>query len=206
MSKWFSQRSYSDSAYSPFLHDYVLGFLYGHVGNYPLWMFHLVLVFNVMKALLPLLQGPDNLSDIDLTASQRALLGLDPNATPPVTPNTKYMTPPRYGRSTTPRTGTPGSRGSSPTGSPLAYKASPSSRPYRDSTSPQAAPTWQRSLLGSNSRRNSYGAVSSMNPPRDSSLFAPQTPSPTGRNAGVPINSKWIYNKGRSLSGSGTLL
>lgn len=55
--------------------------------------------------------------DIPLTPGQRALLGLDPNATPPLTPGQQYVTPPRYQRS---RGGTPVSARRSLPGSPLA--------------------------------------------------------------------------------------
>ena len=173
------------------------------LGNTLSHVLHLILVFNVCQALLPLFRGKDNLSDIDLTASQRSLLGLDPNATPPATPTTKYVTPPRYSRSTTPHSGTPSSRGSSPAGSPLAYKASPLMRHASGSVSPQVTPLWQKAVGNSGSRRNSFGISStSASPLKDSSIFAPQTPSPIGRGSGVPISSKWIYHRGRSMSAS----
>ena len=185
------------------LHDNVLTPLHAVVGNTPLHIFHAILVFNVCQALVPLFRRKDNLSDIDLTATQRSLLGLDPNATPPATPTTRYVTPPRYARSTTPRSGTPSSRGSSAAGSPLTYKASPSMRQASGSPSPQVNSLWQRAVGNSGSRRNSFGVSSSTGTPlKESSIFAPQTPSPIGRSSGLPISSKWIYYKGRSSSGS----
>ena len=166
------------------------------LGDIPLHIFHLFLLYNVFQAVFPLFRGKDNLSDIDLTASQRSLLGLDPNATPPITPTTKYITPPRYARSTTPRSGSPSSRGSSPAGSPLAYKASPSMRQASGSASPQVTPLWQKAVGNSGSRRSSFGYTTSTSSFKESSVFAPQTPSPAERASGLPIPSKWVYYKG----------
>ena len=177
--------------------------LHSLVGDIPSYVFHAILLFNLCHACLPLFRGKDNLSDIDLTASQRALLGLDPNATPPATPTTKYSTPPRYARSTTPLSSTPSSRGSSGAGSPLSYKASPSMRQASGSPSPQVNALWQKAIENSGSRRNSYGISTNAGSPfKESSIFAPQTPSPIGRSSGVPITSKWIYHRGRSMSAS----
>ena len=177
-------------------------------GTIPTLILALLVSYNIAIALAPLVRGKDELLDIDLTASQRSLLGLDPNATPPATPATKYTTPPRYPRSATPRTGTPGSRGSSQAGSPingspLARKGSPSA--YRDSLSPQATPPWQRNLGNRESRRHSYAFSSSVTgtAPKDMSIFAPQTPSPTGKGSGIPISNKWIYHKRSSSSSRG---
>ena len=178
------------------------------MGDISFYTFHLIFAVKVGQALMPLVYGKDNMSDIDLTPSQRSLLGLDPDATPPVTPTTKYVTPPRYARSTGSRSATPGSRSGSYAGSPLAYKGSPSNRPSSDSVSPQVGtPLWQKALGNSGSRRNSFGLSSAAATPfRDSSVFAPQTPSPVGRSSGVPISSKWIYHKGRSMSASRSVI
>ena len=179
-------------------------------GSWPLFIFHAILVYNVGYATLPLFRGKDNLLDIDLTASQRSLLGLDPNATPPTTPSTKYVTPPRYQRSSTPRSGTPGSRGSSKGGSPLSRQGSPSIRQSGDSPfAPLGTPLQQRAIRYTESRRHSYGFSTSSvpgNSGRDLSVFAPNTSSPTGRGSGVPLCNRWLYERGRSNSGSRALV
>lgn len=66
-----------------------------------LLVFRLLLLTNILFALrpvLPYLRKPDDLDDLGLTPSQRALLGLLPSQ--PTTPRTPaYVTPPRYVRS-----------------------------------------------------------------------------------------------------------
>lgn len=162
-------------------------------------------------ALLPLVRGKDNLVDIALTPSQRALLGLDPNATPPMTPGTQYVTPPRYPRSSTPRNGTPGSRSSSAANSPLSQKGSPSFGKLGSESpfTPSASPLWQKAVGGfrDSGRRHSYGSPSplgqSMSGKEMSALGAPNTPTPsTGRGASVALNSRWLYERGRGSPGS----
>ena len=143
-------------------------------------------------AVKPLWSGPDQLLDIDLNATQRSLLGLDPNATPPATPATKYVTPPRYARSITPQSGTPGSRGSSPASSPLAYKNGFGYRGASGSFSTTDSPS-QRASISSNSRRHSFGLGT---PSKDGSVFAPQTPSPPVKASGIVFSNKWLYHKG----------
>ena len=163
---------------------------------------YLLALYNLATAFLPLIKTKDELTDIALTPAQRALLGLDPNATPPPTPGTKYITPPRYPRSPTPRTISPANRNSSNYSTP-----SPSSGKER-SGSPAASPLWQKATSNARdpARRSSYGSPSPLGPAfggRDGSIMgAPSTPSPTGRGATVGLNSKWLYDKGRSSSGS----
>lgn len=162
----------------------------------------LLAVYNLAMASLPLIKTKDELTDIALTPAQRALLGLNPNATPPPTPGTKYITPPRYPRSPTPRTISPANRNSSNYSTP-----SPSSGRER-SGSPTASPLWQKATSNARdpARRSSYGSPSPLGPGlggRDAHILgAPSTPSPTGRGATVGLNSKWLYDKGRSSSGS----
>lgn len=176
-----------------------------------LWLLNLVLFYNIAVALLPLVRSKDDLTDIALTPSQRALLGLDPNATPPTTPTTRYITPPRYPRSSTPRNSSPGSRSSSNGNSPLARKRSPSGgrqgsgSPY----SPSASPMWQKAVGGSRdaSRRHSYGSPSPLGPGlggKDTNVLgAPSTPSPSaGRGASVGLNNRWLYERGRASPSS----
>jgi len=163
-----------------------------------------LLLYNISIAVLPLFKKQDDLADIPLTPTQRALLGLDPNATPPLTPGTQYITPPRYPRSPTPRNISPASRSVSSRGTPQSRKGSPA----LGGDSPSASPLWQK-IMGhgkDTSRRYSYGSPSPLGPGlggnERSVLGAPNTPSPTaGRGATVGLNSKWLYEKGRRSSG-----
>ena len=167
-------------------------------------------VYNIVMALLPIYSGQDNVSDIPLTPSQRALLGLDPNATPPLTPGTQYITPPRYARSPTPRNSSPASN-----------RSTPRSRKERSSESPSfgnsfsisnASPLWSQTsgFNASNDslgwRRSSFGSPSPLGPGKNDSLWsAPATPSPlAGKGQGtasVGLNSRWLYERGRVGSG-----
>ncbi|KAL8929525.1 MAG: hypothetical protein Q9208_001194 [Pyrenodesmia sp. 3 TL-2023] len=113
----------------------------------------LIPIINVGVALYPLYRGQDNIPDIPLTPSQRALLGLDPNATPPASPGTRYVTPPRYPYSPTPRNGSPASNRSnhSSAGStPYSLRNRSSDSPsyaYRQTTTTTAPPPATSSLL-----------------------------------------------------------
>ncbi|KAJ5664843.1 uncharacterized protein N7477_007291 [Penicillium maclennaniae] len=78
-----------------------------------LLLLQLFFAFNIFLALCPLYRPKDDFSDIPLTPTQRALLGMDPTATPPATPGTTYLTPPRY-RMSTSRKASPSSRQTSP--------------------------------------------------------------------------------------------
>ena len=171
----------------------------------------LVLLYNILTATLPLVRAPDNLDDIPLTPTQRALLGLNPNATPPLTPGTKYITPPRYPRSATPRSfsGTPRSLGGS-AGTPSSRKGSPLAGATTDrGDSPTASPLWQKTKEVA--RRGSHGSSSPLGPGTGGAMEKvvlgrqSGTPSPTGgiagRGATVGLNSKWLYEKGRRGSG-----
>ena len=165
-------------------------------------------LYNIATALSPLLKNADDLTDIPLTPTQRSLLGLDPNATPPLTPGTQYLTPPRYPRSPTPRNISPATRSSSNYSTPITQ--SPSfGRERSDSptASLAASPLWQKSLgkTRDTARRSSYGSPSPLGPGYgggNSILGAPNTPSPTAGRGTVGLNSKWLYQKGRSASGS----
>ena len=153
----------------------------------------------------------DNFTDIALTPSQRALLGLDPNAAPPVTPTTQYITPPRYARTSTPRTHSPGSRSGSNSDSPISWKPSPSLGPAGSGSpfSPPAIPTWQKPFEESRdtTRRHSYGSPSPLGLGRGwkdaSVLGTPSTPSPSaGRGSSVALNSRWLYERRKVSPGS----
>ena len=193
--------------HSPNLHSLVLP-LYRMGDGWPLWLLRMVLLWNIATALMPLARQKDEVTDIALTPSQRALLGLDPNATPPTTPGTQYVTPPRYPRSRTPINGTPASRGSSSANSPRSRNGSPVSggKQVNDSFfSPSASPLWRGMGGARGERRHSYGLASPLGLPsgsKEMSVFAPSTPSPSGGKAvSVPLNSRWLYERGRSSSG-----
>ncbi|MCJ1475809.1 hypothetical protein MMC13_004473 [Lambiella insularis] len=206
--------TYIHDAY-PILHS-VLQQLSSTFGEWPAWSLRslwdyvipLILLYNIYAAISPLFLRRDELADIPLTPTQRSLLGLDPNATPPATPGAQYVTPPRYQRSATPRSGTPGSRSSSNLGTPTSRKESPLGKQFSGSEfSPSASPLWQKAVGGSaGSRRHSYGLSSPLGPGgagKDVSVFGvPNTPSPTaGKGVSVPLNSRWLFEKGRSNSG-----
>ncbi|KAI4258506.1 MAG: hypothetical protein L6R42_005052 [Xanthoria sp. 1 TBL-2021] len=170
-------------------------------------------IYNIVIALWPLCRGHDLVTDVALTPSQRALLGLDPNATPPPTSGTRYVTPPRYARSPTPRNDSGASnrsRHSSPSKTPFSRKDRSSESPFGNSEnlfSPSASPLWQKSMLGSGRdarRRSSMGTPSPLGPGKDNgSLWMPNTPSPaTGKGgASVGLNNRWLYERGRTDSG-----
>ena len=171
------------------------------------WILRLLLLFNIFSAFLPLFRGEDELLDIPLTPSQRSLLGLDPRASPPASTGTEYVTPPRYPRSATPRSDTSVSHGNSPADSATSWNQSPlAGRQVSGSNSPIANGLWQKSLVGSKEMRKiGYGGPSPLgqSTSTDLSLFAPpSTPSPLGKGASVPLNSRWLYERGRSSSGS----
>lgn len=164
----------------------------------------MVLIFNILVALLPLVRPKDDLSDIPLTPAQRSLLGLPPSATPP-TPGSQYITPPRYPRSSTPLSSTPNSSYSN---SPASGRGSPTlGTPSKMSTfSPNASPLLHKAIGGGmgGARRSSYGSPSPLGP--GGSGAAPSTPSPsTGKGTSVGLNSKWLYEKGRRSSGNSRL-
>ena len=169
-------------------------------------------LYNILTALSPLIKTPDEMTDIPLTPTQRSLLGLDPTATPPPStpPGTQqYITPPRYPRSPTPRNISPLATTSRSSGSNYSTPITNSPSFGREgSDSPganlAASPLWQKTLGKSAvMRRSSYGSPSPLGP-GNGLLGTPGTPSPTaGRGASVTLNNKWLYQKGRSASGSG---
>ena len=171
----------------------------------------LLFAYNIAIALAPIMKPKDQITDIPLTPTQRAALGLDPNATPPTTTGTpSYITPPRYARSPTPRNSASGSRSGSPANSIGSRRGSPASGKYGSESpfSPTPNPLWQKTMAAGRDsfRRHSYGSSSPLGPAagRDVSILgAPSTPSPsTGRGASVGLNSKWLYERGRSSPGS----
>ena len=163
-------------------------------------------------AISPLLKPKDTLSDIPLTPAQRNLLGLPPSNIPP-TPGSTYVTPPRYARSPATRSVTNTPRENSPLSNSVNGRNSPLGASYNNGTpsketgraspfSPnQVSPLLQRTF--SNQRRDSFGGSSPGN-----GMFGrigePGTPSPSGgAKASVPLNNKWLYDKGRTSQGAG---
>ena len=145
------------------------------------------------------------MTDISLTPTQRALLGLTPIRTPPpMTSGTQYVTPPRYPRSSTPRNSLPLSRVSADC--PLSRKESPlSGKPGSDLLfSPSPSPLWAKAVgSGRDSfRRHSYGspALPGLGNSKDLSIQGvSNTPSPlSGRGSSVGLNSRWLYERGRA--------
>ncbi|KAI9765314.1 MAG: hypothetical protein M1840_007513 [Geoglossum simile] len=197
----------------PLVHPW-LADLTRHLYPYPFYaisLLRMLWLINIIIALMPLIKPKDDLSDIPLTPCQRALLGLDPNAASPLKPGSQYITPPRYPRSSTSRSGTPGSRSSSYSSSPLSGKGSAANRPISGpSFSPSTSPLLQKAVTGGGrdlTRRQSYGSPSPMGGSGSSllnSAAVPATPSPTGgKGASVTLNSRWLYERNRgSPSGS----
>ncbi|KAI9892199.1 MAG: hypothetical protein M1814_001658 [Vezdaea aestivalis] len=177
--------------------------------SYILVTVRLLFFFNIVVALSPLFRPTDNLTDIPLTPTQRSLLGLNPDDTPPLTPGGHYITPPRYARSTS-RVGTPGSGRSSYNNSPLQGGSgvrTASGSPF----SPSSPVTlFQKALaVGTDeARRRSFGATSSLNGSliggNVSMSALPSTPSPTSGKgvASVALNNRWLYERGRSTPGT----
>lgn len=156
------------------------------------------MVINIVTAMLPLYRRKDDLADIPLTPSQRALLGLEPSSTR-ATPGSPYVTPPRYPRSATPKS-SGGARGASP----LSGKESPGG--LGTQFSPSGSPLWQKAVGGGVTRRLSYGSNSPLGQfPLDGSLALgkpPGTPTASfGKSASVSLNSRWLYEKGLANSG-----
>lgn len=171
-----------------------------------------VFLYNIALALLPAMKSKDDMTDISLTPTQRALLGLSPTATPPpVTPGTQYVTPPRYSRSSTPRNSSPLSRVSAD--SPLSRRGSPPSALQASNSpfSPSPSPMWAKAIgSGRDSlRRHSYGspALPGLGSSKDLIIQGVSgTPSPsTGRGSSVGLNSRWLYERGRASPGGRSL-
>lgn len=163
-------------------------------------------------ALYPLFRPKDNLSDIPLTPTQRSLLGLDPAATPPATPGTTFVTPPRY-RLSTSRKASPASRSTSPMSANASFSERRSS--ISTSFSPVSSPLLHKAVSngGRDSvHRQSFGSTS---PLARSNSFAesamssigPSTPSPlVGKRTSLGVKNKWLYERSRRLSSSGGAL
>lgn len=169
--------------------------------TYTFWilgLLRLVPVLGIASALWPLFRNKDDLSDIPLTPSQRALLGLDP-ASRPATPGSQYTTPPRYSRSATPRSDRSNS------GSPLSGKDSPfrAENPY----SPSASPLFQKAMNRESGKRLSFGAsgpgvVANVGGEGATLSSTVTTSSGMSKGSSVGLNNRWLYDKGRTSLGS----
>lgn len=154
--------------------------------------------------LYPIYRAPDQVSDIPLTPSQRALLGLDPNCTSSATQGTEYITPPRYRISSSSRRRSSGSWGNSP----FSFSGAEDSptRSHSDSPpfTPSGSPLFQKGIR-SGGRRNSFGSPSPLGQSsigaRDgSSLRAPSTPTPFGKATSPVMTQKWLFERSRMSS------
>ncbi|KAH0371394.1 hypothetical protein KCU65_g2023, partial [Aureobasidium melanogenum] len=155
-------------------------------------------VLNISLALMPLFRPKDEMTDIPLTREQRQLLGLTPQTVPLPAGSPGYVTPPRYSRSSTPRS----SAQKHASGSPMSHKASPSS--FDQSTlgvskgpsgSPfSVSPLMQKAVGGASAARTSS--------PLDSSLGSSSSGLATGK-ATVSLNSKWLYERGKGSPNGG---
>lgn len=178
----------------------------------PLFILQLFFIFNILVALYPLIRPKDDLSDIPLTPTQRSLLGLDPAVTPPATPGTTFVTPPRY-RLSTSRKASPASRQSSPMSANASFseRRSSISTPFSPASSPLlykamsngGRESVQRQSFGSSAsplaRSNSFG--------ESTMSMGPSTPSPLmGKRGSLGVKNKWLYERSRRLSASGGAL
>ena len=147
----------------------------------------------IINAVSPLATGKDDLSDIPLSPSQRALFGLDPSATP-ATPGSTYITPPRYTRSPTPRSSD--RRHSLSQATRRDNSLGTSGSPF----SPNGSPLRQKAIEGNVARRMSVGSYPDYGISTSSSNFSlsrmPGTPTPMSK-TGINLNSKWLYEKSR---------
>ncbi|KAL5051183.1 hypothetical protein BDW71DRAFT_172463 [Aspergillus fruticulosus] len=167
-----------------------------------LLMIQLLFAFNILVALYPLVRPKDEMPDIPLTPTQRALLGLNPSATSSPAPATSYATPPKY-RVSGSRAGSPASH----SGSPLSASASASSLRFSSSTpfSPSPSPLLHKIVSNGgreNVRRPSFGSSSPLRTsPFKESIALPATPSPAGGKRGsLGVSNKWLYERSRRPS------
>lgn len=188
----------------------------GPYPHYAILALRLCLLLNIAWACAPLFQPNDDLSDIPLTPSQRALLGLKPSSAS-LTQGQEYTTPPRYTRSSTPRSNASAHIAAS--GSPNSLRGSPSSlerstmgQSRGASGSPYSvSPLMHKALGTSTSRRLSFTSSSPQDLPAlgqsaNGTNALPATPTNGLANgkASVGLNNKWLYERGRgSPSGRG---
>ncbi|KAI5274819.1 hypothetical protein E4T47_02115 [Aureobasidium subglaciale] len=183
--------SYTPTAFSAFYHS---------MDPYAFWVSLVVRcipVLNIFLALMPLFRATDEMQDIALTREQRQLLGLTPQDVPLPAGSSGYVTPPRYSRSSTPRSsaqrhasGSPMSRKGSPSSfdqSTLGVSKGPSGSPF------SVSPLMQKAVGGASTARTSS--------PLDNSLGSSSSGLATGK-ASVSLNSKWLYERGKGSPNS----
>ena len=173
--------------------------------SYALLLPQLLLLLNVGIALAPLLRKQDPCEDIPLSPRQRQLLGLPPVSRPATPQDTeRWITPPRYSRS---RSATPQSNSSlraHPSDSPLEGRGTPyDGFALASGSSFGSARTHTQSPMSMNARgaveqrRLSYNARSSPLSMGDFDAVGNSTPTKINR-ASVGLNSKWLYERGKS--------
>ncbi|OAL71424.1 hypothetical protein A7D00_4325 [Trichophyton violaceum] len=184
------------------------------IPTYPdivLLVIRLLLFINIAMTLYPIYRAPDQVSDIPLTPSQRALLGLDPNSTSPATQGTEYITPPRYRISSSSRRRSSGSWGNSPFSYSGAEDSPTRSHPDSPPFTPSGSPLFHKGIRSGgrdSGRRNSFGSPSplgrsSIGARDGSSLRAPSTPTPFGKGTSPVMTQKWLFERSR-MSSSGS--
>lgn len=162
---------------------------------YSAWLLNLlrlILCSNLyfaLKPVLPYVRKPDNLDDIALTPSQRALLGLPRSQSNTPASADSYITPPRYRRSSpSPFVGPPGSSSTNR----ATYSASPlSTSRYTVGFSPTP-----QQLSEKPSRRASGSPFSPSSP-----LFTKAFLNSTAKNDAAP-NVDWTESTRSLLAGS----
>ncbi|KAI2793576.1 hypothetical protein POX_a00157 [Penicillium oxalicum] len=177
----------------------------------PLLLLQGLLLFNILLALYPLFRPKDNLSDISLTPTQRALLGLDPSVAPP--PRGAHIASRRSGSPVSSASTFTERRGSSGT------SFSPASSPlFTKTTNAGSLESSHRLSVGSSSplaRSNSFGestmsnmsSISGMSVMSGMSSIGPSTPSPlAGKRRSLGVSNKWLYERSRRLSTSNSAL
>lgn len=164
-----------------------------------LWFTRLSILYKGYIAARPLIRKTDDMSDIALTPSQRALLGLGP-ASAPATPGSAYVTPPRYSRSASrnysigsSRAATVGSEGldrsagSGGSGTPGFGKSN----------------NWDSPITGSPLARKAMGKRASLSIGQN--IGEGSTSSPNGqRNVAVGLSNKFLYQRRVASNGSMT--
>ncbi|KAI5303460.1 hypothetical protein KEM56_007525 [Ascosphaera pollenicola] len=172
----------------------------------------LYFVVNMMIALFPLFRPKDTFSDIPLTPSQRAVLGISTKEPVPETPGSVYSTPPRYKPVSANIRNISGKGSNSPTGSPLSpgfrspsYRRAPSSPSplfQRSMNSPDLNASVSSAAGGySTPTRATFGSSYTSSGLQDSlaSAYPPSSPSLSSPKRVVTpyLANKWLYEKTR---------
>ncbi|RKF65618.1 Nucleoporin POM34 [Golovinomyces cichoracearum] len=158
--------------------------------RYSYYLIQFTLLYNIFTASLPLFRQADDLKDIPLTPAQRKLLGLQPVSVAAVSVS-EYNTPPKYARTSSPLSRSPSNND----------KNTILSSPWNESPITSGLPGSPLSLLGrfgrGSNHRSSFGS-SNLSSVSMGSHDMPGTPTPSAPKVGVGVNSKWLYDRGRS--------